>query len=294
MRCYVAGPMTGLKNFNFESFDRARDILEKRGWEVISPADIDRAEGYVTEDEWGNVTQTERFNRKKVLRQDFAELLECEAVFMLPGWEHSEGARLERDLAINSGISVFYTLGGDPVFEPDLGPEPEAVGYAEEALAYIEETAPDRPTRRSTQAQIDAEGEDFADFMMGSLGQDEVTITDPTTGGKKGQKLARFDLIPAGPLQALAEHYGKGARKYEDRNWEKGYAWSLSFGAMQRHAWAFWNGEDIDEETGSPHLAAVAFHAFALLEFMNFQRKLDDRPKLPGASFLARVTAAEQ
>lgn len=108
---------------------------------------------------------------------------------------------------------------------------------------------------------------------------DEVRIVNAETGGEKGQKLERFDLIPAEPLQLLAEHYGRGARKYADRNWERGYKWSLSFGAMMRHAWAFWRGEDIDAETGSPHLVAVAWHALALLEFTRKHPNLDDRPQ---------------
>jgi hypothetical protein len=95
----------------------------------------------------------------------------------------------------------------------------------------------------------------------------EVIVTDPKTGAKKGSKLARYDLLPPGPLHAVAEHYGRGAEKYEDRNWEKGYDWGLSFAALNRHLWAMWDGEWIDEETGSPHLAAVVFHAFALMEF---------------------------
>lgn len=107
---------------------------------------------------------------------------------------------------------------------------------------------------------------------------DEVRVVS-TTGGEKGQKLARYDLIPARPLELLAEHYGRGARKYADRNWERGYSWSLSFGALMRHAWAFWRGEDIDEETGSPHLVAVAWHAFALLEFFERHKQFDDRAR---------------
>lgn len=106
----------------------------------------------------------------------------------------------------------------------------------------------------------------------------EVRVVNPDTGGEKGQKLARYDLIPAGPLRLLAEHFGRGARKYEDRNWERGYAWSLTFAALNRHLWAWWGGEDIDAETGSPHLAAVAWHAFALLEFAETHPELDDRP----------------
>lgn len=108
---------------------------------------------------------------------------------------------------------------------------------------------------------------------------DEVRVRNKTTGGEKGSKLARYDLIPAGPLRMLAEHYGRGATKYEDRNWERGYDWSLSFAAMQRHAWEFWAGEDIDSESGSPHLAAVAWHAFAMLEWMQTHPELDNRPK---------------
>ena len=106
----------------------------------------------------------------------------------------------------------------------------------------------------------------------------EHVVVDPATGGRKGRKRARFDLIPPGPLWETAEHYGVGADKYEDRNWERGYAWSLSFGALQRHAWAFWNGESRDPETGTHHLAAVAFHAFALMFFERRHPGLDDRP----------------
>lgn len=106
----------------------------------------------------------------------------------------------------------------------------------------------------------------------------ERRVTNEVTGGEKGQKLARFDLIPAGPLWALAEHYGRGSGKYADRNWEKGVDWSLNFAALQRHAWAWWGGEDIDE-SGSHHMAAVAWHAFALLEYARTHPELDDRPR---------------
>jgi hypothetical protein len=108
---------------------------------------------------------------------------------------------------------------------------------------------------------------------------DEVRVVDPVTGGEKGQKLARYSLIPMLPLRLLAEHYGRGARKYADRNWERGYKWSLSFDALCRHLFAFWNGEDIDPETGSPHLTAVAWHAFALQEFSFTHPAGDDRPR---------------
>jgi hypothetical protein len=98
-----------------------------------------------------------------------------------------------------------------------------------------------------------------------------------STGAEKGVKDERHDLIPPEALAKLARHYGIGARKYADHNWRKGYEWSKSYAALQRHAQAFWSGEDIDAETGSPHMAAVAFHAFALLVFMDEHREFDDR-----------------
>lgn len=98
------------------------------------------------------------------------------------------------------------------------------------------------------------------------------------TGGQKGTKPARYDLIPADALRIVAELYGFGATKYDDHNWRKGYDWSLSFAALQRHAWQFWNGEDNDAETGLPHMASVAFHALALIEFMVTHPEFDNRP----------------
>lgn len=98
-----------------------------------------------------------------------------------------------------------------------------------------------------------------------------------STGAEKGSKLERFDLIPVGPLRELAKHFGRGAMKYDDNNWRKGYDWSLSFAALMRHAWAFWGGEDIDEETGTPHIIAAAWHCFALAEYREAHPEFDNR-----------------
>lgn len=105
----------------------------------------------------------------------------------------------------------------------------------------------------------------------------ETRITSPT-GGSKGQKLARYDLLPWDVLEEVAKHYGRGALKYEERNWERGYDWSLSFAALQRHLSAFWNGEDVDPETGSHHLDAVIFHAMALRRYTMRNHEYDNRP----------------
>ena len=110
-----------------------------------------------------------------------------------------------------------------------------------------------------------------------TFNRDETIHEDPTTGGRKARKLARFDLIPPHALWQVAEQYGIGAAKYDDNNWRKGYPWSLSYAALQRHAALFWAGEDHDPETGAHHMAAVAFHALALLTFAQDHPGMDDR-----------------
>ena len=95
----------------------------------------------------------------------------------------------------------------------------------------------------------------------------ETRITDPVTGGQKGSKLARFDLIPMDALWEVAEVFGRGAAKYADRNWEKGYKWGLSVAALQRHLALRLGGEVYDNETGCRHLGQVVWHALVLLTF---------------------------
>ncbi len=97
------------------------------------------------------------------------------------------------------------------------------------------------------------------------------------SGRKDDTGKLRYDLIPTGPLGQLAEVYTIGAKKYSDRNWEQGLSWGRLYAALQRHANAFWRGEQRDPMDGQHHLASVAFCAFALMEFERTHPELDDR-----------------
>lgn len=104
----------------------------------------------------------------------------------------------------------------------------------------------------------------------------EIIVTDPNTGGQKGRKLQRFSLIPMEVLWALATHYGIGAEKYADRNWERGYAWSASVDAMERHYGKWKLGETYDKETKTHHLIAAIWHLIALYIFQRRGVGTDD------------------
>jgi len=68
-------------------------------------------------------------------------------------------------------------------------------------------------------------------------------------GGK-----ARYDLLPAGPIHEIVEVFTFGAKKYHDYNY-LGLDQARIFAALLRHVFAWWRGEELDEESGKPHLA---------------------------------------
>lgn len=112
---------------------------------------------------------------------------------------------------------------------------------------------------------------------LAALKRHEIRVTDPKTGGQKGVKAERMDLVPVEPLMELSRVYGFGAEKYDDFNYLLGYAWRLSLGAMLRHIMLWANGEDLDEESGLHHLAHAAWHCFTLQMFQRHELGTDDR-----------------
>ncbi len=107
MKLYLAGPMSGLYNFNFGAFDRARDRLVELGHEVISPADLDRVSGLAEVNKnvgGGDVTPAER---AWYLKRDVGELVGCDAIVLLDGWEESKGANIELLVSVACGLDRF-------------------------------------------------------------------------------------------------------------------------------------------------------------------------------------------
>lgn len=110
-----------------------------------------------------------------------------------------------------------------------------------------------------------------------------MTTTKADNGGLRfNDNKPRFDLIPPEAILALAEHYTVGARKYADRNWERGMDYSKCFASLERHVWAWMSGEDQDEETGSHHMIAAAWNALALFVYHKREIGVDDRPTSKG------------
>lgn len=65
----------------------------------------------------------------------------------------------------------------------------------------------------------------------------------------------RCDLLPACALLRLSRHYEAGAKKYSDRNWEKGIPISVMMDSGIRHILKYMDGQ-----TDEDHLAAAAWN----------------------------------
>lgn len=108
----------------------------------------------------------------------------------------------------------------------------------------------------------------------------ELDNQDLDKGGVKyDDGKPRFDLLPYDSLEKIAQVFTMGAAKYRDRNWEVGMRHGRVFAALQRHLSAYWQGEDIDPESGLPHLAHAGFGILVLLNYADTCPELDDRSK---------------
>lgn len=93
MKIYIAGKMTGVKNYNFDKFNKIENKLCRLGHEIINPAKISIKISEITG------KKLDAIPRKLFIKTDIYELLECDAIFMLKSWIFSKGARLEHRIA---------------------------------------------------------------------------------------------------------------------------------------------------------------------------------------------------
>lgn len=70
----------------------------------------------------------------------------------------------------------------------------------------------------------------------------------------------RYDLISPIALARLAKHYENGAKKYGDRNWEKGQPLGRYLDSALRHINNFREGDRSED-----HLSAAAWNLFSLI-----------------------------
>jgi hypothetical protein len=92
MKLYIAGPMSGYPELNFPAFHAEAARLRALGFEIVNPAEInaDPTAGWLD-----------------CMRADIKQLVDCDGIALLLGWEQSRGASLENHIARALGLRVF-------------------------------------------------------------------------------------------------------------------------------------------------------------------------------------------
>lgn len=80
-------------------------------------------------------------------------------------------------------------------------------------------------------------------------------------------------------MEGLAKVSEYGARKYAPWNWAKGLSWGETLDCLERHLIAFKKGEELDAESGLPHIDHLLWNAMALSHFQKLGHGVDDRWK---------------
>ena len=102
-----------------------------------------------------------------------------------------------------------------------------------------------------------------------------------------GRTKPPLHLIPASAMIQEAMVMGLGAKKYGPFNWrEHDVAASVYVAAAYRHIMAWFDGQDLDPESGISHLAHARSCMGILLDAQSCQKMKDDRPTTGKASEL--------
>ena len=207
-RCYLAGKMRGIEEYNFPAFHEATANLREQGWDVWSPAEREEQSGF-------NPKTDEAQSTAYYMRQDLPAVCESDAVIVLPGWEESVGARLEVHTAHECDIPVYRYDTGELV-------ERDAVSGAANAHGR----SPNSTESRSASS---------------SVRQFETGATRDTSEGKLAYEGFFSPLVLQERARYMHQHrvQSDGALRAAD-NWQKGIPLEAYIDSGWRHFMDWW------------------------------------------------------
>lgn len=91
-RIYLAGPMTGIADFNYPLFNSIAEQLRAKGYLVENPAENPAP----ADNSWD-----------AYMRLSIRQMLICDMVALLPGWSSSRGAAIEHEVATQLGMPAL-------------------------------------------------------------------------------------------------------------------------------------------------------------------------------------------
>ena len=103
MKVYISGPITNAPGYK-SKFEWAEAIWKDKGHYVINPAKV-------------NATLPEETDHDGYMRISIALLAECDTIYMLKGWQTSEGANEELDFAIAHNYTILFEERFNPLLQ---------------------------------------------------------------------------------------------------------------------------------------------------------------------------------
>lgn len=95
MNIYISGQISGLDYDDaFQMFADAEAFLASRGLTPVNPM---KSEGEVPGRKWA-----------EYIAEDVLLIDDCDAIYMLPNWQNSNGAKVERHLCEVLGKPIYY------------------------------------------------------------------------------------------------------------------------------------------------------------------------------------------
>lgn len=98
-KLYIAGPINGMPDGNKDGFEHMAKILKERGHEYINPREKGWKEADIPEgmDLW-----------TYMMKLSLQEMMDCDGIILLKGWEESKGAMIEYQLARDLGMPTYF------------------------------------------------------------------------------------------------------------------------------------------------------------------------------------------
>lgn len=117
---YIAGPMTGYDNFNYDAFNDVAMVLRESDYQQVNnPAE--------------HFNGDQRLPWTKYISQAANVVLGARVIVLLPGWEASTGARLEAALGVSIGARLYRAIETDGVYRFEY----VALDNPREFVAYL-------------------------------------------------------------------------------------------------------------------------------------------------------------
>ncbi len=110
--------------------------------------------------------------------------------------------------------------------------------------------------------------------------REEIKKIEESRADKHDSGKARVELVHPVLLVDVALVLEHGAKKYGDWNWTKGLPWMRIYASTLRHLLSWALGEDLDGESGLPHLSHAAANIMFLMVWSRTHPELDDRIKI--------------